>query len=193
MIEWRTSRIVIAAVIAASLSGAWASSVRSLDLDELTRRAAVIVSGRCQSVEVVFDPALGRKATVVTLAVDRSVKGPGGPTHAFRLPVTSGVDGWEIAGLPRFAPGEELVLFLYGPSVLGLSSPVGFGQGVFRVGADKHGRRVALNDHGNARLLRGLPERAAARVREAAPAWKDGAPIDPALLLDVATALGAAP
>jgi hypothetical protein len=53
--------------------------------------------------------------------------------------------GEATEGLPRFEVGEELILFLYGDSSRGLTSPVGFGQGKFKVIRDKGGKQHAAN------------------------------------------------
>ena len=86
--------------------------------------------------------------------------------------------------VPVVREGEEVVLFLYGASDLGLTSPVGLGSGRFRVVRDKQGKRLAINDFGNATLMEGLSPGARLRVggitRE----------LTPNALLDLADTLG---
>ena len=50
-----------------------------------------------------------------------------------------------VPGLPRYGVGEEVVLFLRGESGRGFTSPVGLGQGVYRV-TRVHGRPFVRGD-----------------------------------------------
>ncbi len=188
---WTTLRniIVLIAWLAAG-AAVEASSVRSLNLEELTRNAATIFSGRCAEVEAVVDPVLGREITRVTFEVDRAVKGSVASTHTIRMVGANGVaGGWGLTGLPQFQPGEEVVVYLYGESRLGLSSPVAFGQGKFNVLRDKQGRAVAINGSGNARLTRGMSPAAEQHLQVRSASWSDPAQIDPEALLDLTEAL----
>jgi hypothetical protein len=129
-----------------------ASQVRSLDLEEMTDRAATIFSGRCIGIRHEREAALGVDVTYATFLVRRVIKGNPGPTLEVKL-----FGGSERpAGVPTFRKNEEVVLFLYGTSSLGFSSPVGLGQGKFSVVTDKQGRKHAFNEYGNANLLRGM-------------------------------------
>ncbi|HEX4945247.1 MAG TPA: hypothetical protein VFZ34_01120, partial [Blastocatellia bacterium] len=59
-----------------------------------------------------------------------------------------------IAHMPKYNVGEELVLFLYPESKLGLTSPVGQGQGKFVVQHDtRSGQRILRNDRFNHALF----------------------------------------
>jgi len=170
-----------------------ASQVRLVDLEQMTQRAARIFSGRCTGTSVEFDESLGREITVATFEVRRAVKGVTGGTVTLRMLAGAAADA--PSGVPTYRTGEDVVLFLYGESAQGLSSPVGLGQGRFRVLTDKQGRRLALNDFGNRNLLTGLRPEARARLRargnatlrRAEVAHRDD--LDPADLLDVAEAL----
>jgi hypothetical protein len=180
-----TIRLVAVWVLAyLAVVPALATKVRPLNLEELTARAATIFSGTVVATGAAHDPLVGREVVAVTFAVDRPVKGARVPTLTVKL---LGGDG--VPGLPRFRPGEEVVLFLYGESRLGLSSPVGLGQGRFRVTTDKQGRRVAINDFGNESLLRGLTPAGQTRLGPALDAWKARPDVDAATLLDMAGAL----
>ncbi len=97
--------------------------------------------------------------------------------------------GRRIEGLPVFRKGEEVVLFLYGESRSGLTSPVGFGQGKFVVGRDKEGRSMAVNAFGNRSLLRRLTPHAEGRVGREASRWRGRGGIPPDALLDMAEAI----
>ena len=118
---------------------------------------------------------------LATFEVERAVKGQVGESVTGRTLAAEA-----IAGVPRFRPGDEVVLFLYGESALGLTSPVALGYGRFRIFEDKAGRRLAINDFGNASLLQGLSD--GARLRVGAGPRE----LTPHGLLDLAVALGGA-
>jgi hypothetical protein len=151
----------------------------------MTGRAERIFAGRCVDAQVTRDASLGFDVTTLTFEVTRAVKGGQGD----RVTVKVLGRGAGIVGMPRFRPGEEVVLFLYGESALGLSSPVGLGQGKFSVFEDKLGRRRAVNSHGNKTLFRELSPRARGRLGPAASRWKGRQSIPPDELLDLVESL----
>jgi hypothetical protein len=189
------------AVVAACLAGLFlggntaASQVRQLNLEQMTERAETIFVGRCIEVAEESHPAL-RRVTRATFRVEQPVKGRLGPTVTVRLPggaIGSG-RGLEIAGLPRFAEGERVMLFLYRPSELGLSAPVGLGQGRFEIQRGKSGLELATNDFGNRRLLQGLSSSAKSRLGSAAPTQLQAEKgLSPAALLQMTRALAQRP
>jgi hypothetical protein len=141
-------RVLVAAGLAALASSASATTMlRSLSLAEVTAEATRIVHAYVVDVRSGRDES-GAPATWVTLEVARAVKGSAGPSLTFkqfgadRLP--DGALG-VVAGVPRYRAGEEIVLFLRGDSARGFTSPVGLGQGVYRVSADG-GQRVVRRD-----------------------------------------------
>jgi hypothetical protein len=109
------------------------------ELQPVARRAGTIFSGRVTSIAPARPDALDRVATVtVTFAVDQALRGvPAGKTFSFR----------EWAGLwsagPRYRVGQRLLMFLYAPSALGLTSPVGGDAG--RLPVDATGQVVLAN------------------------------------------------
>jgi hypothetical protein len=141
----------ITLVVAVAPAGA-TMLVRRLPLETIATKAARIVHARVVEVASGRDVS-GVPATWVTLEVDRPVKG----ARAGRLtikqigtvdPLPDGAVA-AVAGLPRYQPGEELVVFLRGESRRGFTSPVGMGQGVFRVRSVR-GRRAVRSDLGDA-------------------------------------------
>ena len=76
--------------------------------------------------------------------------------------------------VPAYRPGEELLLFVHPESALGFSSPVGLGQGCFRI-HQHDGRPVAENDVGN----RNLGDALASAGARAATGTSDGSPAGP--------------
>jgi len=188
-IAWSCAGAIALAGLAV-IPPAQATTVKPLNLEEMTARAATIFSGRCLTVRVMHDAALGADVTVVTFHVDRALKGTLGATHRIRLLGDVGLtDSDRGAGaLPGFRPGEEVVLFLYGESALGLSAPVGMGQGKFAVLEDKHGEKIAVNALGKGALWRGLSPDAAARV-QAHGAQRGDRAVGLSTLLDMVEAL----
>ena len=157
-------------VVFALVSSAFATQVRQLNIEDLTRKAGTIVAGRCTRVEVVHDPDLGRTVTRVTILAERSLKGPGGRKITFRMIGDRTVrrSATTSVGLPTFSPGEEIILFLYPDSAADLTSPVGLGQGKFVVRLDKQGRPIAVNAFGSHGLTRGMSAGARNRLGEMA-------------------------
>jgi len=182
--------VCIFACLVSSLS--LASQVRLVNLEQMTQRATRIFSGRCTQTRVEYDAALGRNITAATFRVQRVVKGVSETIVTVRMLSDGGATNDSPAGVPVFHRGEEVVLFLYGESSLGLSSTVGLGQGRFAVLTDKQGRRVALNAVGNRNLMRELRPAARERLRglrQNAEDEADAADLDPSSLLDMAEAL----
>jgi len=101
-------------------------------LGEVTRRAGLIFAGRVVKIEPVRVADADHVASVrITLQVEQGVRGArAGQTLAFR----------EWAGLwtgeERYRLGQRLMLFLYAPSSLGLTSPVGGAAGKFALDRD---------------------------------------------------------
>lgn len=103
------------------------------DLGELSRDALAIARGRVAAVDTQWTEDRGTIETIVTLEVERYLKGSLGSMLRFRVP------GGElgrfrsiVVGAPAFAVDQRVVVFLgaRGPSVPHL---LGMGQGVFRM------------------------------------------------------------
>ena len=104
------------------------------DLREVARRAETIFSGRVVSIQPLQVASSDQVASVqITLQVEQGIRGAHvGEKLTFR----------EWAGLwsagARYRVGQRLMLFLYAPSALGLTSPVGGPAG--RLPVDGSGR-----------------------------------------------------
>jgi len=97
----------------------------------LARSSGYIFAGTVKSVERVVPKGNGVATVQINFHVDEAMRGvQTGQTLAIR----------EWAGLwesgERYRPGERVLLFLYPPSKLGLTSPVGGRMGRFRIGPD---------------------------------------------------------
>ena len=97
----------------------------------LIRSAGYIFAGTVKSVERVSPKENGVAIVLVNFHVDAGIRGVRtGQTLAIRE--WGGL--WESG--ERYRPGERVLLFLYPPSKLGLTSPVGGPSGRFRIGPD---------------------------------------------------------
>jgi hypothetical protein len=124
-----------------------ATTVLPIPLARVAGEAARIVHATVLDVRAGRDED-GLPATWVTLEVARTVKGTATSGLVFKQygvadPLPDGTVA-RVPGLPRYRAGEELVLFLRGESRRGFTSPVGFGQGVYRV--VRRGGRASVRD-----------------------------------------------
>jgi len=168
-----------------------ATQVRPMNLEQITDRAATIFAGVCTNVRVERDPDAGW-VRVATFDVARSAKGRVGRTATIRFPGGQRdlePRSTEIVGMPGFRRGDEVVLFLYGTSAIGLTSPVGLGQGQFDVVRDKQGNKLAINAFGNERLLDGVTGSTLGRFSAAASSSHGATGIGVDALLDAVKAL----
>lgn len=116
-----------------------ATVVLEVGLDELSRTSDVIFHGTVTRTDVV---AVGgdatRLVTDVTFSVAQVIKGRAlAPDPAFTLRLVGGARGGlevRIPGMPRFAAGDEVVLFLERTD--GGFAITGFSQGRFSVSRD---------------------------------------------------------
>lgn len=184
--------------LAALLAGrAYATTILPVDLPTMTGKAATIFVGHVLEIRTGTDPR-GLPATWTTFAVDERLKGRTGETVTVKqLGAASppAPDGrlTRVPALPTYRVGEEVLLFLHPESAAGFTSPVGFGQGCFRI-HDDGGARVATNDVANANL----PAPTASTARRAAPPLAAPPKTLPAVPLDelvarVRTLVDAAP
>ncbi len=193
----RNAIVVVLCTLSLSLSISVASTVRPVNLEQMSDRAATIFSGRCIDVSYGRHPTLGIEVTLATFEVDRAIKGEVGDTVTVTLfgGKATGGNATTVIGRPSFAVGEELVLFLYGESSVGLSSPVGLGQGKFNVFTDKQGNKIAVNEFGNKNLFQGMSVEAKDRLDTADPqgAQRKTLELRPGALLDMADSLKSLP
>lgn len=162
------------------------ATVVRLDLSGLTQRAGRIVLARCLSAEP--ETIEDGIQTRYRFAVDQTVKGDPKATVELLLP-GGRLDGvrTRVPGMPDFAPGDEVVLFLSRAGETGAVWPIGLGQGKYsvqRTGVAKparvHQDRVGLHlsDGATATGLEtgdGMPlEEFLARVRSLAAEQTEG-------------------
>lgn len=151
-----------------------AMTVLPLDLSAMTGAADRIFVGRVEDVATGRD-ASGLPATWTTFAVATTLKGTvGDHVTVKQLGTSLGADAATVLphpALPRYRVGESVVLFVHPESPLGFTSPVGLGQGCFRVRQDG-GAAVVVNDVGNRNLV------AAGATARTAPTTATALPLD---------------
>jgi hypothetical protein len=132
-----------------------ATMVPRMSLEQLTDGSQIIVHGRIVRSWSAWDEGHQFIWTHHELKVIDPLKGPAKPTVTFSEPGGT-VDGvsMNIAGTPRFTPGEEAVLFLY-QTPIGYVRTTGWGQGKYNISE----RRV----HTNLRAVELVSPKGAAR------------------------------
>jgi hypothetical protein len=122
---------LVAVLLAAGL--AQATVLVPLELGQLSRDAGAIVRGRVVNVEARWTDDRRGVETLVTLEVERYLKGELGETVTFRVPGGRiGRFRSIVVGAPEFDRDQRVIVFLghRGPSV---PHVVGFNQGVYRM------------------------------------------------------------
>jgi hypothetical protein len=119
--------------------------VKPMALDEVTAEAKRVVHAVVTSVTSGRDE-LGVPSTWTTFAVAETLKGDAAPTFTIKQfgvaePLPDGTIA-RLAGLPTYEVGDEVVVFLRDASRRGFTSPVGLGQGTYRV--KRHGQKPAV-------------------------------------------------
>ena len=116
---------------------------------QLTRTAGSIFAGKIVSIRALRAASAGTTGSVaVSVQIEQGIRGVRtGETVTFREWV-----GLWAAG-DRYRVGERMVLFLYPPSALGLSSPVGGAAGKFALDREGQVTLTALQHQEVQRLL----------------------------------------
>lgn len=149
----RSARIVFLLSFLTLLSFPGLANSRSVNLAEMTSHAGRVVHGRVVEVREGVHPQHQHLAvTWIKVQVVEMLKG--GAAREVTFMQYGNSRNQYVAHLPKYSIGEEVVLFLYPESKLGLTSPVGHGQGKFVVRTDtRSGQRVLLNEHLNYALF----------------------------------------
>jgi hypothetical protein len=156
----------IAAIAVLFAVAADASNVRYMNLRDLVARADRIVRGTVVGSEEGTVNAGGGAVPIVTyrIRVEQALKGgaDAGETIEVRLlgrlkQATSGPlrRGPIFQDLPQFTVGSDYLFVLTRPSLIGLSTTVGLGQGLFQL-RGRPGAETAVNEANNLGLFSGL-------------------------------------
>ena len=132
----RLGLVSLAALLLSGATAALATMTMRLDLPHIVAAADRAFVGRVVSVHADRDAA-GLPSTWITFAVDHVIKGTVGGTLTIKqfgttAPLSDG-SVLRLPGLPTYAPGDEMILFLSGESTAGFSSPIGLAQGKFPI------------------------------------------------------------
>lgn len=111
-----------------------AMSVLPVSLQQMTRESGVIVHGTVIDVRTLRHESLGISVTEITVQSEELIKGD--QTSQVRFRQVNGL------GLPEYAVGQEIVVFLYPNSRANVTSPVGGPQGLFKVIQTSEGKAV---------------------------------------------------
>jgi hypothetical protein len=123
--------LLLMLILAAPTVGA--TTIVPADLGELSHDAVAIARGRVVSVDAQWTDDRRTIETLVTVEVERYLKGDLGSTVQFRVPGGRlGRFRSVFVGAPAFAADDRIIVFLgsNGPSIPHL---VGFSQGVYRL------------------------------------------------------------
>ena len=170
--RFRTLSWMMAAMLATVMAPAGAAMILKMNLAQLTDRAGAIFRGEVLSAEPGKISIGGGTLPTVTyrLRVDESFKGEfEAKEHAspeveitmlgtFKATARSGSQARLSSSLPevpKLNVGESYVLFTTAPGESGLRSPVGLGQGSFRIYAGANKTEFAVNELNNLGLFDG--------------------------------------
>jgi hypothetical protein len=129
--------------------GARGTTLARMSIEQMARSAQFVVRAHCVANSVAWDA--GEIWTFTTFAVDEKWKGPDAvnPNSYVSVRLLGGTVGnltSTVSGVPRFASGEEVVLFLE-RTARGDFSIVSWMQGTFRVRRDtRTGADIAIQD-----------------------------------------------
>jgi hypothetical protein len=126
--------------------GVEASRVLPMNLPQLVEDAGKIFLGKCIEVRSGKDPDTGLIVTWITFEVSKGIKGDPGETETIKQ-LGGTHEGLTVTSFtPTFRVGEEVLLFVYPASAVGLTSAVGLHQGKFNVYTEERtGKRKVTN------------------------------------------------
>jgi hypothetical protein len=165
---------MMAAMLAAVTAPASAAMILKMNLAQLTDRADAIFRGEVLSAEPGTISIGGGTLPTVTyrLRVDEAFKGrfeakenASPEVEITMLGTLKAVDrsgrharlSSSLPEVPKLQVGESYVLFTTAPGESGLRSPVGMGQGSFRIYTAGNKTELAVNDLNNLGLFDGAP------------------------------------
>lgn len=160
-------------ILVGMLAGSgWAAKVLKMNLAELVQRADKIFKGQVLLVDYEYIRVAGADLRIARyqIRVEEGLKGSFDRNGIVELAMLAPQKTFSDAGpyqrvgldlgLPQLRINQEYVLFTSQPSVIGLSTTVGLGQGCFHFEEPEKVSMVA-NEFGNAGLLDGIRENVA--------------------------------
>ena len=151
----RGPAVILLAAMASLCGGITATTLQRMSIAEMSRAAHTIVRARCEASAARWDA--GEIWTFTTFEVEEIWKGSASARITVRL--IGGEAGnlkSTVSGVPRFTPGEEVVLFLE-HTAAGDFSVVSWVQGTFRVGRDRATQEEIVRQDTAAAAMLGSP------------------------------------
>ena len=160
----RSVLLVFIAVLL-TLSPVSGLSIREANLSEMVASANRVFYGQCLSVETRTEPATGLQVRFYRFRVLDGLKGVG-PGETVVVRQLSGAVGGPVSvpGMVQYQKGQRVLLFLHKDSRLGLTSPVGMSQGLFRATRRDDGELGFVNAVNNKNLTHNLADSAASEM-----------------------------
>jgi len=133
--------VALAALDTGTAATASATTLERMSVAKMTQNAQLVVRAQCLANSVAWDG--GEIWTFTSFEVEDSWKGaPTGAAQQVTVRLLGGSAGnltSTVSGVPRFRPGEEVILFLQ-PAARGDFSIVSWVQGTFRIHRDTRNR-----------------------------------------------------
>lgn len=143
----------------AGLFATHATQVRLLNLEDMVKQSDRIVVGTVKSIdaEKSASPQSSLPVVRISLELTETLKGMAQSKTVLRtlssnIPLRMKM----MFHSPQFKVGEEVMVFLDKPTVEGLSGPLAFEQGVFRIARTKLGSKTIKNKFEPQRLFQNL-------------------------------------
>ena len=156
--------VVYLALLCLVAGVAESSRVLPMSLPQIVEDAGKIFVGKCTEVKSGKDPESRFIVTWTTFEVSQRIKGEVGETETIKQ-IGGTHEGITLTSFtPKFRVGEEVLLFVYPESSLGLTSAVGLDQGKFNIYTDrKTGKRKVTNHMPNNLLFAPEPTKMSAK------------------------------
>ena len=140
--------VLLAAVQVCAAMSASATTLERMSVAKMTQAAQLVVRAQCVASSARWDG--GEIWTFTSFAVEDSWKGaPSGAAQQLTVRLLGGSVGnlsSTVSGVPRFRPGEEVILFLQS-TARGDYSIVSWVQGTFRIHRDaRSGAEIVVQD-----------------------------------------------
>ena len=148
------SCVLFGALFVLAPHSAEAGTALQLGIDGLVERADLVLEARVVATRVLQTTA-GRIETELTLHVARTFAGEALAERVVRIPggVLPDGRGLVLAGMPRFALDEDVLVFFSSPGASGVRMPVGLSQGKLRVEHHARGAKSLARDEAGAALV----------------------------------------
>ena len=140
--------VALAALDTGTAATASATTLERMSIAKMTQNAQLVVRAQCLANSVAWDG--GEIWTITSFEVEDAWKGaPTGAAQQLTVRLLGGSVGnltSTVSGVPRFRPGEEVILFLQ-PTARGDFSIVSWVQGTFRIHRDtRSGAEIVVQD-----------------------------------------------